>query len=39
VLCTFGRAQRLGELTTLDDPLAAQLAADRANATIIHKYA
>jgi regulator of protease activity HflC (stomatin/prohibitin superfamily) len=28
VLCTFGRAQRLGELTTLADPLASHLAAD-----------
>jgi regulator of protease activity HflC (stomatin/prohibitin superfamily) len=28
VLCTFGRAQRLGELTTLSDPLAAHLGSD-----------
>jgi regulator of protease activity HflC (stomatin/prohibitin superfamily) len=28
VLCTFGRAQRLGELTTLSDPLAADLGPD-----------
>ena len=28
VLCTFGRAQRLGELTTLSDPLAAGLGAE-----------
>ncbi|HTV19161.1 MAG TPA: SPFH domain-containing protein, partial [Polyangiaceae bacterium] len=28
VLCTFGRAQRLGELSTLADPLASSLAAD-----------
>jgi regulator of protease activity HflC (stomatin/prohibitin superfamily) len=28
VLCTFGRAQRLGEMTTLDDPVAAALNPD-----------
>lgn len=28
VLCTFGRAQRLGELSTLADPLASELAPD-----------
>jgi regulator of protease activity HflC (stomatin/prohibitin superfamily) len=28
VLCTFGRAQRLGELTTLSDPFAAELGSD-----------
>ncbi len=28
VLCTFGRAQRLGELTTLADPLATHLGSD-----------
>src|SRR5688572_27021327 len=28
VLCTFGRAQRLGELSTLSDPLAAHLGAE-----------
>jgi regulator of protease activity HflC (stomatin/prohibitin superfamily) len=28
VLCTFGRAQRLGDLSTLADPLASELAAD-----------
>jgi regulator of protease activity HflC (stomatin/prohibitin superfamily) len=28
VLATFGRAQRLGELTTLNDPLASHLAAE-----------
>jgi len=28
VLCTFGRAQRLGELSTLSDPLAVHLADD-----------
>src|SRR5688572_7302297 len=28
VLCTFGRAQRLGELSTLSDPLAAHLGSD-----------
>ncbi|HEY5955141.1 MAG TPA: SPFH domain-containing protein [Polyangiaceae bacterium] len=28
VLCTFGRAQRLGQQTTLDDPIAQALNAD-----------
>jgi regulator of protease activity HflC (stomatin/prohibitin superfamily) len=28
VLCTFGRAQRLGELSTLSDPLATHLGSD-----------
>ncbi len=28
VLCTFGRAQRLGELTTLSDPLATHLGSE-----------